>query len=513
VRVVQFGTFDVENFGDLLFPLIARSRLAETGIEFEFASPLRRPAVWAGGVDTLSVADVLAASDGRRGALLGGGNILHAKPGVVDYDITTLEHLVAYPSLWLGAASLAAGTGGPLCWNAPGVPATLPPAAAELMRWVGSLTSVVTVRDRQSRQRLEDAGLSCPINVVPDPGLDVARLWGADELAEVRARALERIGLPSDGYVTVHLNSRYADKDPATLARHVDRVSAEFDVPAVLLALGPCHGDVELAEEVAGASGARCAVVHPRDIREPVALISGCELYLGSSLHGMITACAFGRRGAVVAREVAEGNTKFTGFLEQFDATDLVMSSWEEAAQRLGELAREPLERWSAIGSTGTLALDRHWERIAQVLSTDDAGSGTRVAVGIHPWLSHETRTPQWLRNPLLDALVGDLRDGYERRCAHDQSSLAATDRARREAKEAARRAAETRREAVRSRDNLRTALAAERARTSELRGALAAARKRRDQVQFELERTLPRRLRRQWRALLASIRGRASGT
>jgi hypothetical protein len=46
LRIAHFGTFDVEHYGDLLFPLILERRLSDIYEEFVHASPVGGPPVW-----------------------------------------------------------------------------------------------------------------------------------------------------------------------------------------------------------------------------------------------------------------------------------------------------------------------------------------------------------------------------------------------------------------------------------------------------------------------------------
>lgn len=58
-------------------------------------------------------------------------------------------------------------------------------------------------------------------------------------------------------------------------------------------------------------------VDRPRSLCELAACIARSQAYIGSSLHGAITACAFGVKAAIVAREPGDGG-KFSGFLGAF---------------------------------------------------------------------------------------------------------------------------------------------------------------------------------------------------
>ena len=161
MKLAHFGTFDVENYGDLLFPLILERRLADFCDEFTHISPVGGPPLWQDCVRTVNFDAFLQETPDIGGVVIGGGHLIRALPAPLkayepDGDTTYVRggtsSLVAYPSLWLGAAYIAARHNVPLCWNAPGVFAGFTPVAAELLQWTASVTDYLTVRDEASRR-------------------------------------------------------------------------------------------------------------------------------------------------------------------------------------------------------------------------------------------------------------------------------------------------------------------------------------------------------------------------
>lgn len=59
MRLAHFGTFDIENYGDLLFPLVLAERLRHLTEEIVSVSPLGGPAVWGGAPSTIAVEEML----------------------------------------------------------------------------------------------------------------------------------------------------------------------------------------------------------------------------------------------------------------------------------------------------------------------------------------------------------------------------------------------------------------------------------------------------------------------
>ena len=90
-------------------------------------------------------------------------------------------------------------------------------------------------------------------------------------------------------------------------------------------------------------------------------MIAASRLYLGASLHGYITALAYG----VPARLVTVPRLgKFNGFLSQVGRLEDACGNWAEACERTesGEV--------SPVAPADTLdRLEAHWDRVAAALN------------------------------------------------------------------------------------------------------------------------------------------------
>jgi hypothetical protein len=251
MRVALVGTFDIANYGDLLFPAIVGARLKGIA-EVTCYSPLQAPAVWKDTPPTFDV-DLLPEHD-VDAVLLGGGNLVHAKPWNHDwYDTGGTRGYTAYPRLWFGGSVAAARRAVPLCWNAVGVGARLGPAEAALVREAAEIADYLSVRDRGSARELAAAGVASGIEIVPDPGLDVAGLWSEPDIDAAHRDLWSAAGRPApERTVAVHLSSRYVDEPARSLAARLDSIARRLEATVVLVPLGPCHGDDVLAERVGG---------------------------------------------------------------------------------------------------------------------------------------------------------------------------------------------------------------------------------------------------------------------
>ena len=385
MRIAHFGTFDVENFGDLLFPLLLERRLAGMGFEFVHVSPAGGPQVWRDCVRTVSTASVLDEPGGFAAAVVGGGNIVHAAPTTLDaYVRGDASHVTAYAALWMGAAYVAACNDAPLCWNAPSVAQPFSPQGAKLARWAASLVEYLAVRDPSSVAWLREAGVTRPVHVVPDTALELSAMWPRESLADEYAAAFARRGREVPGRsVCFHLNGRFIGADYDALAVRLDRITQRHGLTPVLVATGPCHGEAELARDVGRRMAAAPLVVdRPHSLREIAALLAHAEGYVGSSLHGMIVACSYGRRGMMVMPRVNAPVARVTGFVDTYGLSRWLVPTWEDAEREAGDFFAAPAAQWEWPLVAGGPLLEEHWARVRAALAPAEGRKrGKRAAL------------------------------------------------------------------------------------------------------------------------------------
>lgn len=371
--LVHTGTFDVENYGDLLFPMIVRRRLA--GARTVHVSPAGGPAVWA---DTVAC-DPLdrAAGQPLDGVMIGGGNIIHPMPTMLPEYRRAGADLLGYADLWL-VPSLAADDGLPIVWNAPGVPSYFETPFLPLVREALERADYLSVRDAESRAFLGELVQEREIAVVPDPAWELPAIWPAGDLAETRPALISGLGGdPDERYVVIHVNARYAtDLSAEALAAEIDGLARALSARPVLVAIGPCHGDGETAYKVAATLSTPPLVLHaPRRIRDIAALISGAVAYAGSSMHGYITAAAYG----VPAIAIARGKSKFDGLVRLTGAPETLMDSWTGVSDALCSHDHGALSaRFQNVQRSAAGTLERHWTAIGQHLVTAGTAPAAR---------------------------------------------------------------------------------------------------------------------------------------
>jgi hypothetical protein len=343
MRIAHFGTFDVDNYGDLLFPHVAEWRWPE--VEWVHVSPTPKLPTFEGAKPSISLSSVA----GQRfdAVVVGGGNIVHlARTPLAEYrDVAR----IAYPALWLGSYRAAAERRVPYVVNGPSV-SHAPPYLAEriALRAVVRRAAYAAFRDEHSVRAVGHAEL------VPDTAFDVARMWPLGKSSN------------AEGWLGVHLNVRYAPSLAASAAA-IDRLARRTGLRVRLIAIGPVHGDVDLARRVSALMAEPATVVASVSVRSMAHAIGSCTAYVGSSMHGFITALAYGRTAALVL-----GGTPMQKFHGVLAAAGLppqaIHRSWEHATDAPTLAFAMPDASDRAIRD----ALDRHWDRVRTA-----AGSGT----------------------------------------------------------------------------------------------------------------------------------------
>jgi len=302
-QIAIVGTFDVENYGDLLFPIIAEAELsrrlgAVTMHRFSYHD--RTPPAWPYAVTSL--ADLPQCSQQLDGLLVGGGFILRFDK-VVAHGYGPPSPDIHHPTgYWLTPALLAIEQGIPVIWNAPGMHCNEVPAwAAPLLRLALANSACIRVRDALTQETLARVATDAHISVLPDTAFGLPRLLDPQQPSAEFTRIAAAAGL-GDRYLVIHA---IAGLEP--FLRLIRQYPQQFsDYQLLLLPIGPVLGDhaAVLGDEL------------PRAVQLPswpapmllAELIANAQAVVGHSYHLAITAIALGCPSAV-RRVPSSGST------------------------------------------------------------------------------------------------------------------------------------------------------------------------------------------------------------
>jgi len=177
-QVAIFGTFDVENYGDLLFPVIAEAELTRrlgTVKLHRFSYNAKKPPEWPYTVTSLTELPKLA--EQLDGVLIGGGFIVRFNKVIAQGYLPPTPDIHHPTGYWLSPALIAQQHGIPVIWNAPGMHCNdIPEWSIPLLKLALENSQCVRVRDELSRDSLRELSPTTDIQALPDTAFGLPNL-------------------------------------------------------------------------------------------------------------------------------------------------------------------------------------------------------------------------------------------------------------------------------------------------------------------------------------------------
>lgn len=294
-RIAQVGTFDLENFGDLLFPKILSHELEKRlgNVEIELFSsiggsmPFNGHPVYA--IDELESRHLFKPF---HAIIIGGGDIIRLDANVAKNELYPAKNSTY--NLWVLPILVSQRFGIPVLMNAPGVPFSFNSEESDLVRVFISCVDYCCVRDETSQTFLKKAGVQETVNVIPDSAWAVEDTYTPDHLDKEFISLSKRLAFP-EKYVLLQLGSLENDIDPDTYKNAINHLEELFHCPVVLMPIGYMHNDSTVFSEIKSHMMPECRYID--DKLSPVsmlAVIKHSSCFVGTSLHGNLTAQMFG---------------------------------------------------------------------------------------------------------------------------------------------------------------------------------------------------------------------------
>jgi hypothetical protein len=225
------------------------------------------------------------------------------------------------------------------------------------------------VRDEVSRGYLLEAGVEEPVHVYPDTGILLAELIRQLVDEETVHDLLKERGARLDGrgLLCFQCAPGFLRAEEEMVAKSLARIAARRNLEIVWLPIGLCHGDQDALRLVQRASGNRFTLVE--ELESPLeigALIGACDYYVGSSLHGNLTALSFGIPHIVVNNPLR--SAKLEGLVQLARLEEFRITGWEDLEDVFDRLAAAPRERWATAGDHLKARASEHFDRLADLI-------------------------------------------------------------------------------------------------------------------------------------------------
>ena len=374
--ISQLGTFDVENYGDLLYPLVFRHLVQRWDASLRVCqySLLPGDAPQEAGFETYPMRRLFEAQRAEPLRLVvGGGDILRtdwkmvAAPysrvhrrylsklksslgaaGTLRYLL--LKHLpgavgdrffadrfrkrrMNYPAtgpFLMDPADLPSG--GVVAYLSCGVPHNFAPADRDKVRHIFDQAQFIYLRDEQSAEKLRRCGVHRQIHVAPDLIVTLSEQFEHAAEAGKGRKILSKLGVDGERPVLCFQSKPYSGFRAEEIGERLNRYRLKTGSEIVLLPLGYCHDDHRFLQRLAKRSGGAFKYANVYSVFDIISVIAASDLFVGTSLHGNITAFSFGIPHLFGPLPV----DKAEGFLSAVNLPpELKMRSWGEINDRI----------------------------------------------------------------------------------------------------------------------------------------------------------------------------------
>jgi len=373
--ISHLGTFDVENYGDLLYPIIFRLLVMKhsASTPIRHYSPVPRYAPLNAGFETNPIYSLFQPIAEPHTVVVGGGDILRT-----DWDCVASHYNIvsrnAYPelrrsigpinglsylmrhylrlrnpngffvdrfkSLWfnypapgpfiIDSENLPARSS--ISYISCGVPHAFTASEKEKIKRTFDRARFTYLRDEESAGKLRQAGISSELHVAPDLAVTLSDHFDKADQATKGRSILSQLGIDNDQQFSIFQCKPYPGFDPDEIERQLMRYRERTRSEVVLLPVGYCHGDREFLQDIARRSAGALKYADVVSIFNIMAIIAASDLFVGTSLHGNLTAFSFGIPHLFGPLPVA----KTDGCLEVMNLPrELKLGSWSDLNDRI----------------------------------------------------------------------------------------------------------------------------------------------------------------------------------
>jgi len=365
-NIALFGTFDVDNFGDCLFPLIVEHHLTKRlgKVRLYPFSPSNRLARIANYSRVYAFNELTQTfREPPSCFIIGGGELLRT-----EYSPSLYPKFgkLLYPfslKTWLLPIMVASAWNCPAILNAVGMGSFFDKDFNELATKFLQKLDLCFVRDPFTAERLSK--IQVKAEAVPDSAFSVPDLLTSSEWTNHYNQIKREFNLP-EKFLIVQ-GSLYASH--ARFTNAVGRAALNVGLPIVLLPI--CHyaSDIislKLMQKALRKQGVKTYLINRfLDTIQTSSVLSMSELYIGTSLHGAIVSLSFGKPVVSFSR-MTKG--KHMGVLSVLGLQICHVSRTGEIPERVEQLLRIQKSRITKKIELANVRINDYFDRMSDII-------------------------------------------------------------------------------------------------------------------------------------------------
>lgn len=297
-HIAQIGTFDVENFGDLLFPYVLQNKLGNDYTIDLFSPNGGDWCFFNKKVYPIAEFEKMCQKNRYDAIIIGGGDLIRT-----DNKIFITENLYSlsdYPSLqlWVYPILVSKKYNIPIIFNSLGVPNDFDIEEIPFLRTIFSLVDDIVVRDEEAKRTLENIGLK-NVRIIPDSVITISDILSLEELDKIYKELINNNIIPNiDNYIIFQHNST-GMKNEYYYNKIVDAVKHISNKHKVLLMpIGYVHYDDKILKKIYDEKIDNVYITTLNDKLTPlqmISIISHSSGYIGTSMHGAVVSYSYNK--------------------------------------------------------------------------------------------------------------------------------------------------------------------------------------------------------------------------
>lgn len=296
--IAQIGSFDVENFGDLLFPDVMRAEFNEE-LDIDLFSPR-------GGNKCFDILKVYPINQFEKkckeknysAVVIGGGDLIRTDGPIFIRNNTYSTDSYSSLELWAYPILIAKKYGIPVLFNSPGVTNDFDESEKNLVKIILELVDDLNVRDTESQKALNSIGIF-DVKVIPDSVNVINKIYSTNYLEKVYFKLTEEGILDKDigEYIVFQHNSTNIDDAfyYRELLKGIKHISKGKNI--LFMPIGYVHDDMKVLEKIFSERIENTYIVNSKRKLTPVEMIAILEHskgYMGTSMHGAVVSYSYG---------------------------------------------------------------------------------------------------------------------------------------------------------------------------------------------------------------------------
>lgn len=295
-KIAFTGVFDLANYGDHLFPLIFREIMKKEKEIFEIYlfSPFEGVQAFDETVRVYSLFDLERMHEEVTfdAIIVGGGEIIHLHSFEHKYRNKYIEYPIY--NCWIIPAIVAQKYNILLAWNNPGVPFHFSSMYKKFVKNLMKTVDYISVRNQFSVEALMEIGIDRDeISLCPDTAFLLPQIY---EMKKLKITSEKLLGGIAKRYIVFQCN-KLIDEKSLNLAIEALLKLKNTGYEIVLLPLAYTNEDDVFESEINRKIGNQFYGFDRKlSLEETISVLACCEMYIGVSFHGAITAYSFGKK-------------------------------------------------------------------------------------------------------------------------------------------------------------------------------------------------------------------------